>query len=366
MSDTLALDSLEIKNFRAFKHLRIERLARVNLIVGRNNVGKTSLLESIWLFAERGSPRIVWQILDLRSETGIAPNQNGSRVDGQLVALSQLFYGRDDRRRDTNSSYSEMENEKRREIYVGDDKNGIQFDIDLDQQPNAPKQRFIHVLVHKDTEDDFEDLGWNLSEDMRDAMWKHELPCVYIPARGLSEGETASLSDRATIQNRTDQVFEALRLISPIIDRVDFVNNYQTQQRTLAMAKIIGLENRVPLRSLGEGMNRLFGLSLAISDSKDGILLVDEIDTGLHYSVLSKMWKLVFETARRLNVQVFATTHSKDCIEAFEQAMRQNNLDDGLVIKLHAKDNAPGEVEAIVIDKDILEVAVREDIEVRD
>jgi AAA15 family ATPase/GTPase len=366
MSKLLVLKSLEVKRFRAFKHLRIEKLSRVNLIVGKNNVGKTSLLEAVWLFAQQGSPKAIWQMLDARSETGMAASQNGSRSEGQLLAISQLFHGRQDRRKDTKWSYSEMDVDKRREVSIGDGKNGIQIDIDLQQQSNSLKQRIIHVLIHKENEEDFTETGWDLADDIREATWKHDLPCVFVSAHGLSDSEIALLSDNATLQNRTEQVFESLRLISPALDRVDLVNNQQTQQRTLAVAKLAGMESRIPLRSLGEGMNRLFGLSLAISDSKDGILLVDEIDTGLHYSVLSKMWKLVFETARRLNVQVFATTHSKDCIEAFEQAMRQNNLDDGLVIKLHAKDNAPGEVEAIVIDKDILEVAVREDIEVRD
>jgi len=60
----------------------------------------------------------------------------------------------------------------------------------------------------------------------------------------------------------------------------------------------------------------LLVLAMNLVRSAGGYLLVDEIDTGLHYSVMVKMWKLVVETARRLDIQVFATTHSLDCIQA--------------------------------------------------
>ena len=73
---------------------------------------------------------------------------------------------------------------------------------------------------------------------------------------------------------------------------------------------------RIPIGSMGEGIWRLLGIALALAEARGGVLLVDEIDAGLHYSVLVDMWRLVFETARSLDVQVFATTHSRDCYEA--------------------------------------------------
>ena len=63
-------------------------------------------------------------------------------------------------------------------------------------------------------------------------------------------------------------------------------------------------------------MWRMLGLALALSNAKGGILLVDEIDTGLHYSVMENMWRMISERAVALDVQVFATTHSRDCYES--------------------------------------------------
>ncbi len=65
---------------------------------------------------------------------------------------------------------------------------------------------------------------------------------------------------------------------------------------------------------MGDGMWRMLAMAIAITHCKGGFLLVDEIDTGLHHTVMSDMWKLIFNAAKRFDVQVFATTHSYDCV----------------------------------------------------
>ena len=336
MSDTLALDSLEIKNFRAFKHLQIERLARVNLIVGKNNVGKTSLLEALWIYAEGGSRLTLRRLILSRDEADETDLNDSSEL--RIEAFNRLFY----------SKYSNNNSPK------------------PDQNGSTPALITISSL-HDDSSSLTLDIDWITSNSI------HGTPIMisptnnkFIRANGLNENDIRPLWDNVTLTPREDLVIEALQIVHPSLKQINLLDAPRNTARRIAKARVASSNIAIPLRSLGEGMNRMFGLALALVNAEDGILLIDEIDTGLHYSVLTKMWKLVFETAQHLNVQVFATTHSKDCIEAFEQAMRQNNFDDGLVVKLHAKDNAPGEVEAIVIDKDILEVAVREDIEVRD
>ena len=75
---------------------------------------------------------------------------------------------------------------------------------------------------------------------------------------------------------------------------------------------------------MGDGIWRLLGLALALARTEGGILLVDEIDTGLHYGVMENMWKLVNETAKKHNIQVFATTHSRDCYESLAVVCRDS------------------------------------------
>jgi hypothetical protein len=85
---------------------------------------------------------------------------------------------------------------------------------------------------------------------------------------------------------------------------------------------------------MGEGIKRLLALSLNLVSSAGGYLLVDEIDTGLHHSVMTRMWRLVVEVAQRLDVQVLATTHSLDCVRALA-ALYEESPDVRDLISLH-------------------------------
>lgn len=123
-----------------------------------------------------------------------------------------------------------------------------------------------------------------------------------------------------------------------------------------------GSEKRIPLGSIGDGLKRLLNLSIHLVSAKGGYLLVDEIDTGLHHRVMSEMWRLVIETAKRLDIQVFATTHSWDCVEALAWIHeRYPELSDE--VRLHRID--PGASATVVYTMDEIAIAERGQIEVR-
>ncbi len=121
------------------------------------------------------------------------------------------------------------------------------------------------------------------------------------------------------------------------------------------------MEEPLTLKSFGEGLNRLFGLALALVNCKDGVLLIDEVEGGFHYSVLPDVWKLIFKTAKDLNVQVFATTHSKDCIEAFARAAF-DSPEEGMLIRLERRGE---KIVAKTIEEEMLVDAVNYEVEVR-
>ena len=98
-----------------------------------------------------------------------------------------------------------------------------------------------------------------------------------------------------------------------------------------AVVKLIGeLKDRpVPLKSLGDGAVRLFGVALALANSRDGFLLIDEVENGIHYSLQFDFWKMVMKAAHDNNVQVFATTHSWDCVRGFAWAASETEEVEG-------------------------------------
>jgi AAA15 family ATPase/GTPase len=137
--------------------------------------------------------------------------------------------------------------------------------------------------------------------------------------------------------------------------------------RRLAKVKIKGLSHPVPLNSLGDGMVRIMQLVLNIFPAKGGFLLIDEFENGLHYSVQEKVWQLLFELAEKLDIQVFATTHSWDCIESFSKVASANKATEGMLFRVgrSVRTSDKGRVIATVFDGKQLDNITQSDVEVR-
>ena len=118
----------------------------------------------------------------------------------------------------------------------------------------------------------------------------------------------------------------------------------------------------VQLRSLGEGAVRIFGIALALANSKGGVLLIDEVENGIHYSVQRDFWKMVLQAARDNDVQVLATTHSWDVVEGFTKAATEFGTDDSRLASLTRRRE---EIFATTLAEHQMQVATRHRIEVR-
>jgi hypothetical protein len=200
---------------------------------------------------------------------------------------------------------------------------------------------------------------------VRYATWHpsiEEIPCVFVPAEGLHRRRATSLWDKTALRAGEDRVVDALRIIARDVERINLLGRSERMSARIPVVRINGIEEPVPLRTLGEGMNRIFGIVLAAVNAQKGILLVDEIDSGLHYTVHTELWKTLFQTAARLNIQIFATTHSWDCIEGFQQAAEEEGRTDVALIRLERREE---KIVPILFDKERLAIATRQDIEVR-
>jgi AAA15 family ATPase/GTPase len=370
----LILDSLEIKNFRAFQHLTIERLGRVNLIVGKNNVGKTSLLEALWLYASRGSSIILQDLLLARDESKTPSRQNLRGMDEKLLATKYLFYGREEinigKQSKTIQIGSASSDDEALYINAGwyaliPEEDGSQsLELIKSGENVIVDDISLRISVRLGTQQ----LGlfrFNRPTFRAGRFVPDNIPCIRLLTNGLDRIEIETLWDNIVLTNLEEDVLKALRVISPNIERVNLISSQENdleERIRIPIVKLKGVEEPIPLGSMGEGMHRMFGIALTLVNAKNSLLLVDEIDTGLHYSVQSEMWKLVFETAHRLNIQVFATTHSWDCIEAFQKAAQENEKEEGLLILLQEK---KGQIVSTIFDERELGIATREGIEVR-
>ncbi len=360
----LQLDSLEIRNFRAFRHLRIEKLGRVNLIVGKNSVGKSSLLEALSIYANQGSPRAIERLLIRRNE--LSPRRDRSNaefqeIDARVEAFTHLFWNR------SSQKSSDIN------IEIGDAGKHASLKIvleDADPVESEPHQRGGEVqTVHRQTvgvpvlKADF---GRDLKVYQLDRIAFDGSVLIHSELIGPytdNQKEIEPLWDKLFLTDEADEVIRSMRLIAPKIQRVSYVGLNGSMNR-VPMAKLSGADKPVTLKSLGEGVVRMFELATALASVAGGWLLIDEIETGLHYSVLTDVWRFIFQTAHRLNVQVFATTHSWDCIEAFQEAAKEDEHEEAMLIRLENR-KGDGEVRSRGYSESQLETATRERFEVR-
>jgi AAA15 family ATPase/GTPase len=168
-------------------------------------------------------------------------------------------------------------------------------------------------------------------------------------------------------------VKQAMRIVAPEFENLNFVRNEdgrsgtRTSFQRSAKVKMSGVTRPVPLNSLGDGMLRVLQLALKLFPARGGFLLIDEFENGLHYSVQEKVWGLLFEMADRLDIQVFATTHSWDCIESFAKVAYARTDIEGVLFRMgrSVRTSDSGKIIATVFEEQALAKITQADVEVR-
>ena len=358
----LILPSLEIRNFRGFSHLQIEQLGRVNLIVGKNNIGKTSLLEALQLYAVKGDFSTVIKMLEVREE--------GVLYGNILGALKYLFYGR--KAVDTDTKPIEIgpigATEKMLQLTISWDLTEFK-DGKLQTRPLQPGESHANAILSPRFNQHIEGntLSFPLEASLPSNMLKPDIQDInsfYIGSDGLDRRHFGDLWDKVALGEREaeDDVLNALRIVAPGIERLYFIGDARDGKNRIPAVRLIDVDEPLPLRSLGDGIQRVLGITLALVNAKDGFLLIDEIESGIHYSALFEVWQMIFRIAHRLNIQVFTTTHSWDCIEAFQEAALGDQHEEALLIRLNGRKDG---IDVTLIDEKILGAAVRTETEIR-
>jgi len=148
---------------------------------------------------------------------------------------------------------------------------------------------------------------------------------VFVSTASLSSNDIVRMFEDVVLTEYESLLLDALRIIEPNVERLASLGTHSVREGTRdgIVVNIKGMPPRLPISSMGDGMWRLLGLTLALVRARGGVLLVDEIDTGLHHTVMERMWRLVIESAEQLGTQVFATTHSSDCWISLARVIEQ-------------------------------------------
>lgn len=364
MALPIHIREIEITNYKSFDHLTASDFGQINLITGKNNAGKTTFLEALYLCLGPTNPTLWLGVLGRRGLDQYSPQQPN---------YDYLF---------TNL----------------DTESAIQFKVTTEQGNDFDLQLEIAIPTSIDiesTSDSDESTSTNDGGGMEDETFDPKVARirqVYTPSDGrplethitmlegkirtggrrdrifkdsVYVGHTAGTHDQNAPQRYSDldkseqiAAFEkTLKIVAPHLKRTSLAIN---NDRTLIHADVgYGL---VPVSTLGSGIARMTSLLLAIPSSEDAIVLIDEMETSFHHSSLEDIWKALADSARMSSTQIFATTHSHELIVAAQSAFETDREAD---FRLHKLTRRNGKVDFHSFSKENLKAAIETDLELR-
>ena len=339
----LHLPDLHISGFRGIENLDIPRLGRVTLLVGKNGVGKTTVLDAVQVYAARGDVLTLQEVLERHDELASSEAREGPAIVPEWRAL---FTGRMDR----NEEGMIRIGPESQPLTIEPTNLNAKQTMEVNSQfgpvrPGMPALRIqmadrTHVvplyyvglkLIDAPPRLLGELISWH--EGALPVDEPAVLPIFPLGPSPLANAAIETLWNYAAVDGSEKSAAEVLRLVFP--DAEDIL---VAGEPRIPMVKMRSMSRRVPLKSLGEGAVRLFGLGLALVRIENGFLLIDEAENGLHHSIQSAIWKAIFRAAEANNVQVIATTHSWDCVKGFAQAAVECEDVEGMIISLRKDD----------------------------
>jgi AAA15 family ATPase/GTPase len=349
----MLLKSVSINNFRGFKNLEIKDLKPVSLLIGKNNCGKTSVLEALLLLAGCDEPGLSAVVQSMR--------QMRINSDSDFKYLFNDF-----NISNTINISAETTNIKKMRLEISPliGPSEINNSFNNEDKENFPRLSVpgVRENVMKGIHYKFTGIsGKSSSNDF--SITSKITPNYGIPEIFVDYINTGNMLSMATavgdlIKNKAkNEVLDVLKDVSDIIDIAMGANN-------TVYVDIRDKKELQPINIAGDGIIKIISILARLRQAKNGILLIDEIENGLYYSSSSLMlWKAIFKACQLYNVQIVATTHSDECIKSFYTAYKDEKLSDGIsMVRIDKKDD---EHRAVYYNEINIETAIEHEIEVR-
>ena len=370
--------NLKLEKYRSFESYELSGLTRVNLLVGKNNCGKTSILEAVNLLVSEGNPAVIEQCADRRGEMNLREDAESSYNLDMVPDVSHLFLGRviepeigfhlssDDAIRSLSIEVVDVE-----DVTENADHQDIREMLSLFEEDESEALALVTKINGRSmtpflpVDQDGSVLAMPRPRRMRLKKTSVTPPVQFVTAESLYPESMRSAWDRVIADGRESDVVDAMRILDEELDTIHFLTRGLFRGSSSRAGILIGLRTggqRVPLGSCGDGMRRLLALSLSLIRAAGGFLLIDEIDTGLHWTAMEETWRLIVTAARKSNVQVFATTHSYDCVRGLASLV-ESFPDLAPEVSIQKIDRLLRQ--AVSLDAEKMRIALAQDMEVR-
>jgi predicted ATPase len=367
---TTMYEKFTVKNFRGFSELTLQNIRRVNLITGKNNVGKSALLEALFMSAAY-KPELGMSVNALRGFADFIIDSSSSASP----IWSNLFFNRD-------TSCEIVLDSK-----LNDENRTIRIRHLKDVDELAQASRYIQERISKEPQGSdvavlsptsAQILSLNFERNIEPKLGQYFLiadktgirvePITPEPrfhtnmltARYRNLNEDAQRFSQLTRAGKLDDLINALRILEPRLTNLLLLVEGNS---TYIHGHLQGVAMPLPLLLMGDGINRLASIILSMFSAANGVMLIDEIENGIHHAALTNVWKAIDSASRAFNTQVFATTHSYECIQAAHDAFSEANSDDLRVMRIdRLKD---GMLRLANYDSEMLETALDSYFEIR-
>ena len=385
------LKKIIIKNFRGFDELEISNFKKINLFVGKNSGGKTSVLEALFLalkpysnslcdlYKGRGLP--MNQVIRQTSQPQQEPQQNKPQIQIQQFASptwSAIFgFLKNNGNQSQNTSIeveSEFENLKLKRTVI------LKPYFFSSEKLNQSQEAFEFIEKSQNQTHENSDFFYissvdeNLKNNSEKSYFSTGIPklkevpdCADINQNGFSDSQ-AKIAKDSKINYPTFKIFfhltgvandsslgarfekirdsefaeKLLNLMQKIDDKIrEF--RFDNKGSIEVVSEIEGKKHALPFGLLGDGAKKIFSILCSIPSCKNGVLLIDEIENGIHHTSQKLFWDLTIAAAKEFDVQIFATTHSYEAIEVLENCAKET--DDQNLIELYRISKIKGVVE---------------------
>jgi AAA15 family ATPase/GTPase len=308
--------NIEIKNFRGIDHLKIDDFSRVNVFLGQNSSGKSSVLECLFLVMGMSNPNLPQNINSVRA-----------RNFSSLADLGYMFHNYDLKVKP--EIISELFDDTKRQLtldltYIFDGE--AQADMQNGQIPTSETKTFLNTLkMHFNVESNQKKNNYecSITYNQQGIISNRKLADGYLEKNNvvflssdLAAGNPAKDLVELAKRKKKDVVTERLKYFDSRITALEILNN-------VAYIGLEGIDQLMAVNMQGDGIRRYLNIVAASANPMNNILLIDEIENGLHYSAYKKLWEAIFALATTTNKQIFVTTHSKETLYQLNEMLEE-------------------------------------------
>ena len=354
------INRIEIKNFKVIKELILEDIPLISIIGGKNNTGKSTLLEGIFLFYDRANPDLFMRQHQWRGLNALEISSYGM--------WAPFFYNLD-LEQEIKLSFTVNEQEEKvvikynpsisQEIYSNFSQRieSRKAFFPLSTTPQGEAIELIYYINnHEIGRSHFILDGTDQRIKFNKKVMK-PIKVIYLSGR-RNPIEDAMMFGKLDMEGKVSEIVDDLRIIEPRVKSLSAIPFGNTS----AIYADIGIGKKLPVSLMGEGTAKLLSMILSIASTKDGIVLIDELENGIHYSIYEDLWRLLIKLAQKYNCQLFITTHSYEIIKylKFDREIKNNNI-----VKYYRLSKEEDQIVSKHYDQNTLQVALENDWEIR-